>query len=130
MNLLGSTSDKVHRFITKKWVETYYQSGGVYNTNKQLRFKTPMLRSDLCDDFDACIVIKAKINVTNQNNDAYDKKLAFKNNVPFISCISKINNTLNAEDLDNVMPMYNLSEYSKKYKNNRMFIELLPGRTK
>ena len=46
------------------------------------------------------------------------KKLAFKNNAPFISCFSKINNTLidNAEDLDIVMPMYNLLEYSKNYR--------------
>ena len=45
------------------------------------------------------------------------KKLAFKNNAPFVSCISKINNTLidNAEDLDVVMPMYNLLEYSQNY---------------
>ena len=45
------------------------------------------------------------------------KKLAFKNNAPFASSISKINNTLidNAEDLDIVMPMYNLMEYSKNY---------------
>ena len=52
------------------------------------------------------------------NNDAYDKILAFKNNAPFISCISKINNTLTdgAEDLDIVMPMYNLLEYSKHYR--------------
>ena len=47
-----------------------------------------------------------------------DKKLAFKNNAPFTSCISKINNTLidNAEDLDIVIPMYNLLEYSKNYR--------------
>ena len=47
----------------------------------------------------------------------YDKKLAFKNNAPFVFCISKINYTLadNAEDLDIVMPMYNLLQYSKKY---------------
>ena len=51
-------------------------------TNKQTRFKIPMLRSDLCDYIDAYIVV-----ITNPNNDAYDKKLAFKNNAPFISCI-------------------------------------------
>ena len=62
--------------------------------------------------------IKEKIIVTNPDNDAYDKKLALKNNTPFTSCISKITNTLidNAEDLDIVMPMYNLLEYSKNYK--------------
>ena len=61
--------------------------------------------------------MKGKVTVTNPNNDAYDKKLAFKNNAPFVSCISEINNTLidNAEDLDAVMPMYNLLEYSKNY---------------
>ena len=52
------------------------------------------------------------------DNDAYGKKLAFQNNAPFVSCISKINNTLidNTEDLDIVMPMYNLTEHSKNYR--------------
>ena len=61
--------------------------------------------------------MKGKITVTDPNNDAYDKKLAFKNNALFASCISKINNTLidNAEILDIVMTMYNLLEYSKNY---------------
>ena len=57
----------------------------------------------------------------------HEKKLAFKNNASFINCISKINGTkiANAEDLDVVMPMYNLLEYSKKYKkNNRKPAEL------
>ena len=55
--------------------------------------------------------------VTNPDNDAYKKELAFKNNAPFVSCISKINKTLivNAEYLDFVMPMYSLLEYSKNY---------------
>ena len=77
-----------------------------------------MLRPDLCDYSDAYIVVAGKITVTNPDNDAYDKKLAFKNNAPFTSCISKINNTLidNVEDLDIVMPMYNLIEYSKNYR--------------
>ena len=76
-----------------------------------------MLQSDLCDYTDTYIVAKGTINVTDPNNDAYDKKLAFKNNAPFISCISKINNTLidNAEDLNIVIPMNNFIEYSKNY---------------
>ena len=59
-----------------------------------------MLRSDLCDYGDAYI-ITGKTIATGPNNNAYDKKLAFKNNALFISCILKINNTLihNAEDL-------------------------------
>ena len=66
-----------------------------------------MLKSDLRDYSDAYIAVKGKIIVTNSDNDAYDKKLAFKNNAPFTSCILKISNTLldNTEDLDIIMPM-------------------------
>ena len=60
----------------------------------QIRFKTAILRSDLCDYNNAYIVVTGKITVTDPNNNAYDKKLTLKNNAPFISCISKINNTL------------------------------------
>ena len=70
-----------------------------------------MLQSDLCDYSDAYIVVKGVITVEGANNtDRKNRLLAFKNNAPFISCISKINNTLidNAEDLDAVMPMCNL----------------------
>ena len=38
-NLLSSTFEKVPRFITKKWIEVHDQSGGTYNTNKEIRFK-------------------------------------------------------------------------------------------
>ena len=78
-----------------------------------------MLRSDLCDYSDAYVCVKGKITVTDPNNNAnFDKRLALKNNAPFISCISKINGELvaNAEDLDIVIPMYNLLEYSKHYE--------------
>ena len=74
-----------------------------------------MLRSDLCDFSDTYIVVKRTITVTNSNNDAYDKKIASQNNSPFVSCISKINNTFidNAEDLDIVILMYNLLNAAK-----------------
>ena len=51
-SLLGTTIDEIPRCITKKWVEVYDQSEGAddrYKPNKQIRFKTAMLRSDLCD---------------------------------------------------------------------------------
>ena len=78
-----------------------------------------MLRSYLCDYSAAFVWVKGKITVTNPNDNAnFNKELTLKNNSPFISCISKINCELveNAEDLDIVMPMYNLLEYSKNYK--------------
>ena len=70
--LLGHTSDKVPRFITKKWIEVYGQSGETCNTNKQIRFKTSILRSDLCDYSDGYIVVKGDITVEGANNG--DKK--------------------------------------------------------
>ena len=118
-NLLGPPYDKVPRLITKNWIEVQSQSGSTYNTSKPIRFKTSMLRSDLCDYSDAYVWVKGTITVTDPNNNAnFDRRLTLKNNAPFISCISKINGELveNAEDLDIVMPMYNLLEYSKNYE--------------
>ena len=78
-----------------------------------------MLRSDLCDFSDANIVVKGIVNVSADERDREEmnRQVVLKNNSPFISCISKINGVLveNAEDLDIVMPMYNLLEYSKNY---------------
>ena len=81
-----------------------------------------MLRSDLCNYSDAYIVVKGDITLTKTIArgfiDTRNRFLAFKNNAPFTNWISKINNVLtdNAEDLDIVMPMYNLLEYSKNYR--------------
>ena len=81
-----------------------------------------MLRSDLCDFSDAYIVVKGNIIVTNPDNAKRNKSVAFKNNAPFFNCISKnIGAQIdNAENLDAVMSMYNLLEYSQNLqKNNR-----------
>ena len=77
-----------------------------------------MLRSDLCDFSDAYIVVKGIIGIINPDNAKRNKAVAFKNNTPFINCISKINGVQidNAEDLDVVMPMYKLLEYNKNYR--------------
>ena len=117
INLLGTTLDEVPRFITKKWIEVHDQSSSAddrYKPSKQIRFKISMLRSDLCDYSDAYIVVKGTITVTRPGSVLYDKKLAFKNNAPFTSCISKINNTL-IDNAELIIPMDNLLEYSKNY---------------
>ena len=144
LNFIDTTSDNkdLPTFATKKLIEVYDQSEGNYNVNEEIRIKTSMLRADLCDFSDAYIVVKGNITVTkktvtaddidapnntaanitatnNANDNAFgEKKLVFKNNAPFINCISKINGVKidNAEDLDVVMHMYNLLEYSKNYK--------------
>ena len=78
-----------------------------------------MLRSDLCDYSDSYIVVKGDITLEGDKNaNRWNKNLAFKNNAPFINCISKVNGVKidNAEDLGVVRPMYNLLEYSKNYR--------------
>ena len=87
-----------------------------------------MFRSDLCDFSDAYIVVEGNVIVTNPEDAKRNKSIAFKNNTPFINCISKISGVQieNAEDLDVVIPIYNLLEFGKNYrKKNRKFVELL-----
>ena len=83
-----------------------------------------MLRSNVCHYADACILVKRTITIAGAGNgdaakrfDERNKGVIFKSCAPFTKCISRINNTDidNAQDIDNVMPMYNLIEYSDNY---------------
>ena len=58
----------VSKVVTKKWIEVNDLSSGQYSDNKNVRFKTSMWRSDLCDYSDACIVVKERISVKGTNN--------------------------------------------------------------
>ena len=99
------------------------KSRGTYNVNSQIKFKTAMLKSSLCDYSDAYILAKGKITIAEEDDaaarqaDERDKGVTIKNCAPFTNCISEINNTQvdNAKDIDVVMPMYNLIEYSDNY---------------
>ena len=78
-----------------------------------------MQRSELYNFSDAYIVVKKDITLEGDDDtNKRNKNLAFKNNAPFINCISKINSLKidNAEDLDVVILMYNLLEYNKNYR--------------
>ena len=122
-NLLGSQSENLSKFVTREYVRVNSLSN-TYDENKSIRFKTAMLRSDLCDYPDAYILVRGTITVTapgdgaNNIRDKKNRPLILKNNALFASCITKINNELieDAEDLDIVMPMYNLLEYSKNFR--------------
>ena len=123
-NLIDDTPNQPCKFRTRNWVEINDESRGVYNVNSQIKFKTTMLKSSLCDYSDAYILVKGKITIAGAGNDAAarqaderNKGVAFKNCAPFINCISEINNTQidNAKDIDIVIPMYSLIEYSDNY---------------
>ena len=74
-----------------------------------------MLKSDLYDYSNIYIVVTGTITIVRTNGSKRKKEVTFKNNASFINCISKINGVKidNAKDLDVVMPMYNLLQYSK-----------------
>ena len=82
-NILGKINDETEfpRFTSKKWIEIFDQSNGSYNPNKDIRFKTPQLRSNLCDFNNAYIVVTGKVTATNPGNDnnVYNRKVAMKN---------------------------------------------------
>ena len=108
-NLIDDTSNQPSKFRTR-------------NVNSQIKFKTTMLKSSLCDYSEAYIIIKGTISANNTaaagaavNN--INKKVIFKNFAPFTNCISEINITQidNAKDIDIVIPIYNLIEYSDNY---------------
>ena len=120
---MDSPSNQPSKFKTRNWVEINDESRGTYTSNVT-KFKTVMLRSNLCDYADAYILVKGTITITGAGNDAAtrqaderDKGVTFKNCAPFTKCISRINNTEidNAQDIDTVMPMYNLIECSDNY---------------
>ena len=112
----------VSKFVTRKWVEVNDLSSGQYSSSKNIRFKTSVSRSNLCDYSDVYIVVKGRISVrTTKNTDIGQKDIAFKNNSSFRSCITKVNSKLtdNAENLDVIIPMYNLLEHSRSHSMNQ-----------
>ena len=115
INLLDDTLNQPSKFRTKKWIEINYQSKGVYNTISEVRFKTTMLKSSLCDYGDACILVKGTIIIVGAGDDAASRQaderkkgVISKNCVPFLNCKSEINNTEteHVKYIDTVMPMY------------------------
>ena len=117
INLLDNTPNQPTKCRTKNWVEINDDSDGKYNTNSQIKFKTSMLRSHLCDYSDVYILVSETITIIGAGADDVAKQLdgknkgvIFKNCARFNNCISEINNTQidNAKYLNVVMPVYNL----------------------
>ena len=123
-NLIDDIANQHSKFKTNNWVEINDESRGTYNVNSQVKCKTKMLKSSLCDYSDAYILVKGKITITGAGDDASARQaderdigVAFKNCAPFTTCIGEIKNTQTdkAEDIDIVMQMCNLIEYSDNY---------------
>ena len=118
------SSSEPSKFKTNNWVEINDESRGTYNVNSQIKFKTIMLKSSLCDYSDAYIYVKGKIAITGEGDneaarhaDERNKGASFKSCAPFTICISDIKNTQinDCKDIDIIMPMYNLIEYSDNH---------------
>ena len=123
--MLDNTPNESHKFKNKNWVKINDESRGMYNKHNQIRFKTSMLRSTLCDFSNAYILVRRTLAVVNtgaqgQSNNPTNKKVVLKNCAPFTKCINKINNTQvdDAHDINIVMPMNNLIEYSDYYSKH------------
>ena len=117
--MLANIPNRPSKLRTKNWIEMNGYACGTYNTNSQIKFKTSMLKSSLCDYSDAYLLVSWTISV--QNGAAADaaanntsKMVISKNCALFTDYISEINNTQvnNIKDIDIVMLMYNLNKYS------------------
>ena len=132
-NLLDNASNQPSRYRTRQWVGINDDSRGKY-TNADVKFKTTMLKSDLCDYADAYIFVKGTITITGAGDDdaarqldERKKSVIYKNCASFTKCISRTSNTGidNAQDIDIVLSSYNLIEYSNNYSKTWKFMAVL-----
>ena len=119
----------LHKLIirTKNWIEVNNNAWGTYNNKSQNKFKVTKLNSSLCNYNDAYIRVRGAIKITWYRNDTAAQRADKRNTqvtirscVPFTESNNEINyiKINNAKDLDVVMPMYNLIEYSDNYCKN------------
>ena len=120
----NNLSNEQSRFRTKYWVEINDESKELCSANSDNSSKATILRTNLCDYADPYILFKGTITITvagadvaAKQADERDKNVIFKNCAPFTKCMSRINgiDINNAQDIDMLMPMRNLIEYSDKY---------------
>ena len=113
LHLLNDAND--YKFTTRKWNIVNDHLNANYGIGNEIIYHAEVLKSNLCDYNDAYILVRMDIIVT----VAPATQVAFKNCAPFTKCITiiKVDGTTidDAEDLDLVMRMYNLIEYSSNY---------------
>ena len=119
-NLSGDATSESSKFATRKWYVINDQNNTDYGEGNEesttVKFETKVIKSNLCDYSDAYILVTG--NITATGGDA-NTRVAFKNCAPFTKCITHINDEHvdNADNLDIIMPMYNLIEYSDNYSD-------------
>ena len=118
VNLLNDTDNESLKFATRKWYVINDQNNGEYGKGSEndlsIKFETKVIKSSLCDCSDVYILVTEDIKVAVVGADT---NIAFKNCAPFTRCVTHINDEHidTAENLDIIMPMYSLIEYSDHY---------------
>ena len=124
MNLLDNTQNEPSKLRTRDLVEIFDESRRLYDEDKQIKFKTSMIKSNFCDYDDAYILVSGTTTIDGKGDDdapellnEINKGLIFKSCAPFTKCTSDIDNTQidNAKDIEVVIPMSNFIEYSDNY---------------
>ena len=123
VNLLNDSENKSSKFATRKWYIINDQKNGQYGRGNEdendsaIKFETKVIKPNLCDYSDAYILVTGDIKIA---DIAADTNVAFKNCAPFTRCATHINDehVETAENLDIIMPMYNLIEYSDNYSDS------------
>ena len=121
VNLLNDSNNESSKFATRKWYIVNNQNNGQYaegnENHSTIKFETKVIKPSLFDYSDANILVIGDITIT---DIAADTNVSFKNCAPFIRCVTHINDehVETAENLDIIMPMYNLIEYSDKYSDS------------
>ena len=121
VNLLNDSDNEYSKFSTRKWYVINDQNKGQYGRGNEndstIKFETKVIKPNLCDYSDAYILVTGDIKVTNIGADT---NVVFKNCASFTRCVTHINDehVETAENLDIIMPMYNLIEYSDNYSDS------------
>ena len=121
LNLLNDSNNESSKFATRKWYIINDQNNGQYGRGNEnystIKFETKVIKPNLCDYSDAYILVTGDIKVAGV---AANTNVAFKNCAPFTRCVTHVDDehVETAKNLDIIMPMYNLIEYSDNYADS------------
>ena len=121
LNLLNDSDNEFSKFVTRNWYIINDRNNGQYSRGNKndstIKFETKVIKPNLCNYSDGYILVTGDIKVAAA---AAGTNVAFKNCVPFTRCLTHINDEYveTAENVDIIMRMYNLIEYSDNYSDS------------